>query len=85
MRRLSCSCGGEVPRPLPTHCPHCGARIRRLRRKTDWVGPLIVVLLFVAMIILLLWLTWGATDSRRFPWSFNFQVDIDKVGFEIAP
>ena len=67
MRRLTCACGGEVPRPLPTNCPHCGRRITRVRRKADWIGPLVVVLLFAALIVLLIWLTWGASDTRRRP------------------
>jgi hypothetical protein len=57
MRRLTCSCGGEVSRPLPRHCPHCGKRITRVRRRIDWLGPLIVVLLFAAIVALLVWLT----------------------------
>jgi hypothetical protein len=32
-----------------------------VRRKADWLGPLIVVLLFAALVVLLLWLARGAT------------------------
>jgi hypothetical protein len=67
MRRLTCTCGGELARPLPTHCPHCGKRIARLRRKINWLGPLIVVLLFAAIIVLLIWLTRGTVDTRQRP------------------
>jgi hypothetical protein len=67
MRRLTCSCGGELSRPLPIHCPHCGKRITRVRRRTDWLGALIVLLLFAAVVLLLIWLTRGAADNRARP------------------
>ena len=73
MRRLTCSCGGELSRPLPTHCPHCGKRITRVRRKTDWLGPLIVALLFAAVVLLLIWLTRGAADNRARPFGLAGQ------------
>jgi hypothetical protein len=67
MRRLTCSCGGELSRPLPTRCPHCGKRITRLRRRIDWLGPLLVLLLFAAIVWLLVWLARGAQDDRQRP------------------
>jgi hypothetical protein len=56
MRRFHCTCGGVISGPLPRRCPHCGARITGVRRKIDWLGPAIVVLLFAAVVLLAFWL-----------------------------
>lgn len=57
MARLTCECGGEIPRPVPGRCPHCGKRIARVRRGVDWLSPLIIALLFLAVLAALYWLT----------------------------
>lgn len=56
MPKLTCQCGGVVSTPLPSHCPHCGKRIAGVRRKVDWLGPLLVGLLFAALAVFLFWL-----------------------------
>ena len=41
--RLVCDCGGEVPRPRPAHCPHCGKLIVSIRRSpVAWLWPVLV-------------------------------------------
>lgn len=54
--RIFCDCGGELPRPLPQACPHCGSEITTLRR-SYW--PVIRAALFVlglfAVLLLFLW------------------------------
>lgn len=54
--KIICSCGGELRRPLPVHCPHCGAAIVGVRRPL-WsiVWPLATILLMFAVIIGYLW------------------------------
>jgi hypothetical protein len=53
-----------------------------VRHRANWLGPLIVVLLFAAMILLLIWLTWGVSDSRKRPFGkaadsgFRLQKDV---------
>ncbi len=59
MRRLVCQCGGVIKGLVPTHCPHCGAKIVTVRRKVNWLGPLAVVLLFAAVMALMIWLAEG--------------------------
>lgn len=44
-QRIVCDCGGELKRPLPTHCPHCGGQIAGVRRQ-KW--PLLLSVLLVA-------------------------------------
>ena len=50
--RLVCECGGEVPRPIPPSCPHCGRVIAAVRRPViAWLWPLIVIGLFFALLV----------------------------------
>ena len=56
MRRLRCPCGGEIGDPPPSHCPHCGARIRGVRQRTNWFGPVLVVLLLLGLVAVLFYL-----------------------------
>ncbi len=56
--RIACDCGGELTRPLPSICPHCGARIVAIRRRA-W--PLLVAILiigsfFAALVAYLHWI-----------------------------
>ena len=50
--RISCGCGGELSRPIPAKCPHCGAQITRVRRSfaPQVLGILVIVTLFVVLI-----------------------------------
>jgi len=54
--RMTCECGGQIDRPIPSHCPHCGARIVGVRR--TWLSlllpPLIVVDMFASVVLMLL-------------------------------
>jgi len=56
--KIACDCGGELPRPLPTECPHCGAPIvtRRRRWWPVMIGLLIVGSMFAALVLYLRWL-----------------------------
>jgi len=59
--RIECDCGGELMRPLPTVCPHCGARIIAIRRRR-WpllVAFLIIGSMFAALIAYLRWILSG--------------------------
>lgn len=58
-RTLRCPCGGEIREPLPPNCPHCGAKIRGVRRKANWLGPAIILLLFAGLCAALYLLTAG--------------------------
>lgn len=51
--RLVCQCGGEVPRPLPPNCPHCGRIITGVRRpRGAWLWPLVVIGSFFGLLVL---------------------------------
>lgn len=54
MTALRCTCGGDVHRPIPHRCPHCGARIRGVRRRLPW-GLLLVPLMFAALLAFVYW------------------------------
>ena len=60
--KIICACGGELRRPLPVHCPHCGAQISGVRRPLwSLVWPLLaIMLMFAAIIAYLWWLLGGA-------------------------
>ena len=50
--RIHCDCGGELARPVPSRCPHCGrviAGVRRRRRSA--LLPLVAVSLLFAMLV----------------------------------
>ncbi len=56
--RIICECGGELPRPMPHVCPHCGAVISSVRRS---FAPMILqiiiaIVAFAALIAFLMWL-----------------------------
>lgn len=59
--RLICDCGGEVPRPLPPNCPHCGRIIKAVRRPPlAFLWPALVIggmfgLLLVGVYFLVQW------------------------------
>jgi hypothetical protein len=59
--KLICQCGGEVPRPIPPNCPHCGRIIVAVRRpKFEWLWRVLVIggffaLLLGAVVLLLQW------------------------------
>ena len=50
--KIVCQCGGEIGRPVPTHCPHCGARIVGFRTSliSTLIPPLVVGVLFAALV-----------------------------------
>ncbi|HTN76788.1 MAG TPA: hypothetical protein VL096_16125 [Pirellulaceae bacterium] len=55
--RLICECGGEVRRPIPPNCPHCGRIIRAVRRPMfDWLWPVLVVGAFFVVLLGGVWL-----------------------------
>lgn len=50
--RMVCQCGGEVPRPLPSHCPHCGRLITTVRAsRLAWLWPVVVIGGFFALLL----------------------------------
>lgn len=56
--KIVCECGGELTRPIPHKCPHCGAIVAAVRQRL-WprVFPVLLVgSLFTAMIVYLWWL-----------------------------
>lgn len=53
--RMTCDCGGVIAPPLPEKCPHCGARIVGVRRRVNWLPPVVVALLF-AVLLAFVWL-----------------------------
>jgi hypothetical protein len=47
--KITCVCGGEITRPIPLHCPHCGATIARVQyRWWSLIWPVLVILLMFA-------------------------------------
>jgi hypothetical protein len=55
--RIECDCGGELSRPVPTRCPHCGARIVAIRRRRPLlVAFLIIGSIFAALVAFLHWM-----------------------------
>ncbi|MBI1900689.1 MAG: hypothetical protein HYS13_06210 [Planctomycetia bacterium] len=55
-RHYRCPCGAELPSPLPAKCPQCGNRIVGIRRRGKYLGPAIVVVIFAALVVFLIWL-----------------------------
>jgi len=52
--KLVCECGGEITRPIPARCPHCGAVLTGVRRA---LTPAILrLLLIAAMFAVLAWI-----------------------------
>jgi hypothetical protein len=50
--RIICQCGGEVPRPIPPTCPHCGKVIASVRRPVGaWLWPILVIAGFFALLL----------------------------------
>jgi hypothetical protein len=45
-----------VSEPLPSHCPHCGQKITRVRRQRGIPPLVIVLLLFGLLMALVAWL-----------------------------
>lgn len=56
--RAVCECGGELPRPLPHACPHCGAVISSVRQsRSPFIRQLLIILAtFAALVGFLMWL-----------------------------
>jgi hypothetical protein len=56
MRKYICQCGGMILGNPPKHCPHCGAKVKRVRQRVN-VWPLVVIaVLFASLIAFVLWL-----------------------------
>lgn len=59
--KLICDCGGEIPQPVPSHCPHCGALIAGVATRFSLPPLAIVTLLFAALLgffwLVVRWLT----------------------------
>lgn len=62
--RITCGCGGDLSRPLPKVCPHCGAEIEGVRyRLWPRIYPLLIIaLMFVGLVAYVVWLA-GVTGS----------------------
>lgn len=56
--RIVCQCGGQLPRPVPRVCPHCGAAITTLRSSSwPWVWQVLsVAAVFGLLVGFLCWL-----------------------------
>ena len=56
--RFVCECGEPLTRPLPVQCPRCKATLTGVRRGLwNRVYPLLIVVgMFLAMILYLVWL-----------------------------
>ncbi len=59
--KIVCQCGGELRRPIPKKCPHCGAQITAIKRRglPSFLPVVIVILMFAAMLAYLYWLVSG--------------------------
>lgn len=57
MRTLTCQCGGKIVGPPPTHCPHCGAKIKRIRQRANPWPLVIIAALFAVLLGIVLALT----------------------------
>lgn len=54
--RIVCACGGQLSRPLPPVCPHCGAVITGVRRRAvPAVAGLLLVLAMFGLLLLFAW------------------------------
>jgi len=54
---IVCDCGGQLSRPLPTHCPYCSAQLTSVRH--GWpLGVWFQVLSAIAMFGLLALVAW---------------------------
>lgn len=51
--RIVCQCGGELQRPIPPSCPHCGHRIVEVRRR---ILPTLIPVLTIALLFVLMYL-----------------------------
>jgi hypothetical protein len=56
--RIICDCGGELHRPLPPKCPHCGGQIVAVRRRWWTLAPPLI--LVAAIFSALAWFAWWA-------------------------
>ena len=58
-QRIRCGCGGELRRPVPRKCPHCGAAITGIRvSKWQMILPVLVI---SGCFAALLWYVWRLT------------------------
>ena len=57
-RQLICKCGGTLPFPPPEKCPHCDARVVKIRLlgRPRYTAILIVLVMFSALALYLIWL-----------------------------
>ena len=56
MRKYVCQCGGVIVGEPPERCPHCGAKVARLKQRVNIWPPLIIAALFAILIAFLVWL-----------------------------
>jgi hypothetical protein len=50
--QIVCQCGGEIDRPIPSHCPHCGAKIVGIRQSIlGSLLPFLAVGLIFALLV----------------------------------
>jgi len=56
LEKLVCQCGGEIKRPIPKKCPHCGAQITGVKQRL-WplILPVLAILLMIAALIGFVW------------------------------
>jgi hypothetical protein len=58
-RQYRCPCGAELKNPLPAKCPRCGNRIVGIRQRGRYLGPVIIVVIFAALVVFVVWLAGG--------------------------
>jgi hypothetical protein len=64
-RHIECQCGGRLPDPVPPLCPHCGAPIVAVRRRSRWpLGSLLMILGMFAALALFTWWMAAARFAR---------------------
>ncbi len=53
---ITCDCGGELSRPLPVHCPHCGKLLTSVKHsRLPLVKGLLVIGATFAVLAGFLW------------------------------
>jgi hypothetical protein len=57
MLTFTCQCGGKIVGPPPPNCPHCGARIKRVRQRANPWPVVIIAILFAALLGIVFLLT----------------------------
>ncbi len=59
--QLVCECGGQLDRPIPKACPHCGAILAGVKVRI-WpavLGLLLILAMFAVLVGFAIWLVQG--------------------------